>query len=347
MIRLEHLSKRFQAGDHALHALTNVDLSVEAGQVFGVIGSSGAGKSTLIRCVNLLERPDAGKVFVDGHELTALAPRALADARRAIGMVFQQANLLASRTIAGNVALPLELAGVPATRIEERVHELLSLVGVGDKHAARPAQLSGGQRQRVTIARALANHPKVLLCDEATSALDPATTRSILDLLRDLNRRLDLTILLITHEMEVVKSVCDRVAILSEGRVVEQGSVEAVFARAKSEHARSFMRATRHLELPEELRARLSLKPLPGGSAVVRVELAGDPHAGRLVSLLTRTCGVEVDVLGARTDHIDGRSFGAMLLGLAGGEHQVTSALAMLRARDVGLEVLGYVGTDA
>jgi D-methionine transport system ATP-binding protein len=347
VIRLEKLSKAFRAGGQTIHALVDIELSVRPGQIFGVIGSSGAGKSTLIRCVNLLERPTSGKVFVDGRELTALPERDLADARRAIGMIFQQPNLLASRTIAGNVALPLELAGVRPAQIRERVDELLALVGISDKRDARPAQLSGGQRQRATIARALANHPKVLLCDEATSALDPATTRSILELLREINQRLALTILLITHEMDVVKSVCDELAIISDGRLIEQGTVEGMFARAKTELARAFIRSTVQLDLPEDYRARLSPVAIPNARPVLRVELAGDRATASLISRLSRAYRVDVAIIRSRTDSARGACYGAMLLELIGEEPDVTQALAFLREQSVDAEVVGYVTRDA
>lgn len=216
MIKLSNITKVFQQGSRTITALSDVTLHVPAGQIYGVIGSSGAGKSTLIRCANMLERPTSGSL-VDGQDLTSLSESELTRARRQIGMIFQHFNLLSSRTVFGNVALPLELDNTPRAEIKKRVTELLELVGLADKHDAYPANLSGGQKQRVAIARALASNPKVLLCDEATSALDPATTRSILELLKDINRRLGLTILLITHEMDVVKRICDQVAVISQG----------------------------------------------------------------------------------------------------------------------------------
>ena len=227
--------------------MNNVSLHVPAGQIYGVIGASGAGKSTLIRCVNLLERPTEGSVLVDGQELTTLSESELTKARRQIGMIFQHFNLLSSRTVFGNVALPLELDNTPKDEIKRRVTELLSLVGLGDKHDSYPSNLSGGQKQRVAIARALASNPKVLLCDEATSALDPATTRSILELLKDINRRLGLTILLITHEMDVVKRICDCVAVISNGELIAQDTVSEVFSHPKTPLAQKFIQSTRKI----------------------------------------------------------------------------------------------------
>ena len=230
MIKLNNITKIFELPNKKLTALDNVSLNIEKGQICGVIGASGAGKSTLIRCVNLLEKPTSGSVIVDGVELTKLSDRELVLARRQIGMIFQHFNLLSSRTVFENVALSLELEGEPKAKIQEKITALLELVGLSEKRDAYPSNLSGGQKQRVAIARALASDPKVLLCDEATSALDPATTQSILQLLKEINRTLGITILLITHEMEVVKQICDQVAVIDQGRLVEQGTVGEIFA---------------------------------------------------------------------------------------------------------------------
>jgi D-methionine transport system ATP-binding protein len=245
MITLENVSKSFYTKRTSAHALSDVSLQVKEGEIFGVIGSSGAGKSTLIRCVNFLERPTAGRVIVDGRDLGSLTSRELVFARRDIGMIFQHFNLLSSRTVFGNVAFPLELSQTPSAAVETRVRELLSLVGLEAKADAYPAQLSGGQKQRVAIARTLATQPKVLLCDEATSALDPETTLSILELLKDINQRFGITILLITHDMNVVRAICHRVAVLSEGRIIEEGPVQQVFARPQTDLTRRFIHSTR------------------------------------------------------------------------------------------------------
>ncbi|HHW15709.1 MAG TPA: ATP-binding cassette domain-containing protein, partial [Firmicutes bacterium] len=256
MIRLVDVKKTYRQGKGETRALRGVTLQVEKGEIFGIIGPSGAGKSTLLRCINLLERPDSGEVWVDGQEITRLSGAALRRERRTIGMVFQHFNLLSSRTVAGNVAFPLEIAGVPRPAIRARVPELLALVGLEDKANAYPAALSGGQKQRVGIARALANHPKVLLSDEATSALDPETTKSILALLRRINRELGLTIVLITHEMTVVREVCDRVAVLEDGRIVEEGAVAEVFARPQAALTRRFVQGVFGADLPAEVQER-------------------------------------------------------------------------------------------
>ena len=225
MIELTHISKSFASGGRTVYAVQDVSLSIGKGEIFGIIGFSGAGKSTLVRCINLLERPTSGSVTVDGKEMTALSARELRQARKKIGMIFQHFNLMPSRTVFGNVAYPLRGSGLSREQIADKVHRLLGLVGIGDKAEAYPKQLSGGQKQRVAIARALANDPNVLLCDEATSALDPQTTKAILRLLKNLNEKLGITVVIITHEMAVVKEICDRVAVMEHGRVVEQGEV--------------------------------------------------------------------------------------------------------------------------
>src|SRR5690606_257065 len=245
------------------------------GKIFGVIGSSGAGKSTLIRCVNLLETPTSGEVWVDGKNLMGLSSQELAKERKQIGTIFQHFNLLSSRTVSENIALALELDGVAKGKIKERVNELLDLVDLKDKANEYPANLSGGQKQRVAIARTLANNPKVLLCDEATSALDPATTDSILTLLKDINKRLEITILLITHEMEVVKSICDEVAVISEGILIEQGTVSEIFANPKTLLTQEFIASSLKINLPVAFLERLSSLPATDKNPVIKLEFTG------------------------------------------------------------------------
>ena len=282
MIELRHISKDFGTGEHAVHAVQDVSLTVETGEIFGIIGFSGAGKSTLVRCINLLERPTSGEVLLDGQELTALPPKQLRQTRKKIGMIFQHFNLMPSRTVAGNVAYPLRGSGLSREQIAAKVQSLLELVGIGNKADAFPSQLSGGQKQRVAIARALANDPSVLLCDEATSALDPQTTKAILHLLRDLNAKLGLTIVLITHEMAVVREICHRVAVMEHGRVAEQGEVFNVFVDPRQDITRSFIRTTSNLQKVEELIAADSpvtrLKP---GELIIRLSY-GQRNAAHL-----------------------------------------------------------------
>ncbi|HWP96077.1 MAG TPA: ATP-binding cassette domain-containing protein [Syntrophomonadaceae bacterium] len=249
MITVKHLYKTYVTAHTRVEALQDVNLSVEKGDIFGIIGFSGAGKSTLIRCFNRLEEPDSGSVFIGEHEITALGKRELRNAQRKMGMIFQQFNLFDSRTVFGNVSFPLEVAGVSRKAIAHRVPEILELVGLSDKINFYPAQLSGGQMQRVGIARALANEPDILLSDEATSALDPQTTASILDLLRDLNRQLHLTIILITHELDVLRYICNNMAVLENGRIVEQGSVEKFFLNPESNTARLFIKITESFQV--------------------------------------------------------------------------------------------------
>lgn len=343
MIKLTNITKRYGEGADAVHAVKNIDLEVSAGQIMGVIGESGAGKSTLIRCVNMLERPTEGSVVVDGQELTGLDSHELPRARRKIGMIFQHFNLLSSRTVFANVALPLELAGMDKAAIKHRVNELLELVGLSHRAKAYPSELSGGQKQRVAIARALAPKPKVLLCDEATSALDPQTTQSILTLLKDINNKLGLTILLITHEMQVVKTICDRVAIINDGELVEQGEVSWFFANAKTDLARRFIASTIHLEIPEEYQRRLSAEPVADALPLVRLGFTGETVDTPLISILSRELGVDVTILSADIEYAGGVKFGFMLAELDGQPEQTRTALAYLQDHKIQVELLGYV----
>ncbi len=304
IIQIRDLTKTFGQGADAVHALEHISLNIQKGEIFGIIGLSGAGKSTLVRCMNLLERPTAGSVVVDGQELTQLTDRQLRKARQSIGMIFQGFNLLMQRTALDNICFPLELTGVPKAQARKKARELLEVVGLGDRENAYPAQMSGGQKQRIAIARALATDPKVLLCDEATSALDPTTTLSILELLKDLNQKLGVTVVIITHEMKVVERICHRVAILSGGVVAEQGEVAEIFANPQSEIGRQLV--------------------YPGGvklealreSRVIRIAFNGGSSYEPLIASLAIDCGVKVNILGADTRNIDGKAFGTMLLGL-------------------------------
>ncbi|MDY0971652.1 methionine ABC transporter ATP-binding protein MetN [Siccibacter turicensis] len=344
MIKLSNITKVFQQGNRVVQALNNVSLHVPAGQIYGVIGASGAGKSTLIRCVNLLERPTQGTVLVDGQDLTALSESQLTQARRQIGMIFQHFNLLSSRTVFGNVALPLELDNTPREEIERRVNELLELVGLSDKRDAWAANLSGGQKQRVAIARALASNPKVLLCDEATSALDPATTRSILELLKDINRRLGLTILLITHEMDVVKRICDCVAVISNGELIEQDTVSEVFSHPKTPLAQQFIQSTLHLDVPEDYSVRLRPAPETEQSVpLLRLEFTGKSVDAPLLSETARRYNVNNNIISAQMDYAGGVKFGIMLAEMHGTAEDTKAAVAYLQEHHVKVEVLGYV----
>lgn len=327
MIRLEGVTKRFRSAAGERVALDSVDLTVGAGEVFGVVGRSGAGKSTLIRTINLLERPDAGRVTVDGREMTGLSAAELRTARRRIGMIFQHFNLLNARTVAENVAFPLRLEGRPSADVDRRVADLLEQLGLSEHARKHPAQLSGGQKQRVGIARALACEPGVLLCDEATSALDPETTDEILSLLDQLNRDLNLTIVLITHQMEVVRRVCDRVAVLKDGRVVEEGATADVFLHPK--HA-----ATRAMLAEGEEVFDVSLAP-PGGRLAKLTFRGGATYEPEL-SRVARSVGVDYSILSGRISRIRGEPYGQLVVAFTGGDAE--AAVAQLTARGVTVE---------
>ena len=344
MIKLKNISKVFDISGKKLTALDNVSLEVARGQICGVIGASGAGKSTLIRCVNLLERPTTGTVEVDGMELTRMSENELIHARRNIGMIFQHFNLLSSRTVFDNIALPLELEKTPTNKINEKVTALLELVGLADKRNTYPANLSGGQKQRVAIARALASEPHVLLCDEATSALDPATTQSILKLLKEINRTLDITILLITHEMEVVKRICDQVAVIDKGRLIEQGTVSEIFSNPKTELAQEFISSTFHITLPEEYLENLSDTPKHAKSyPIIKFEFTGRSVDAPLLSQASKKFGVELSILTSQIDYAGGVKFGYTIAEVEGNEDEITQTKIYLMENNVRVEVLGYV----
>ena len=322
MIKLEHISKTFGDTGDGVHAVKDVSLEIGDGEIFGIIGFSGAGKSTLVRCINLLERPTSGTVTVDGQELTALSEKELRQARKKISMIFQGFNLLMQRTCLKNVCFPMELSGVPKAQAEKKALELLDLVGLKEKASAYPAQLSGGQKQRVAIARALATDPKVLLCDEATSALDPTTTNSILALLKELNQKLGVTVVIITHQMSVIEEICTRVAILDGGEVAEEGRVEDIFAHPATD-------AARRLVYP----GGVSAKQYPAGTRAVRVSFNGGTVYDPLIASLAIECGVKVNILGADTRNIDGKAFGTMLLLLPDDSNEAAKALSYIRSQ--------------
>lgn len=343
MIEISHVNKVFYQGNKEIHALKDINLNIPQGTIFGVIGSSGAGKSTLIRCVNMLETPTSGSVIVDGVDLTKLNSKQLSETRRNIGMIFQHFNLLSSRTVFENIALPLELSGKDDEHIERKVSELLTLVGLADKRDSYPSNLSGGQKQRVAIARALASDPKVLLCDEATSALDPATTQSILELLKEINRKLNITMLLITHEMDVVKSICHEVAIIGDGELVEKGSVGDIFAHPKTELAHLFIRSTLDLSIPDDYQARLNAERVEGSYPLVRLEFTGSTVDAPLMSQIARKFNIDVSILSSDLDYAGGVKFGMMVAEIYGNEQDDIAAMQYLRDHNVKVEVLGYV----
>lgn len=343
MIELKNITKNFYKKGSAITALSDVSLLVPKGKIFGVIGSSGAGKSTLIRCVNLLEVPTSGEVIVDGQNLVNLTTTQLGVARRQIGMIFQHFNLLSSYTVFENVALPLQLQHVPKTEIKKRTDSLLSLVGLEEKSGAYPANLSGGQKQRVAIARALASNPKVLLSDEATSALDPGTTKSILTLLKDINQRLNLTILLITHEMEVVKTACDYVAVISEGKLVEQGAVDVVFSRPKTEITKQFIQSSLNIDIPAEYQEKLVKTPDVGKHALLKLELSGQSLETPVLSEAARLFGVDNHIISGKIDTASGVTFGILIIELRGDVENTEKTIAFFKQKNIKAELLGYV----
>jgi D-methionine transport system ATP-binding protein len=345
IISFAEVSKTFasRGAGVAVQALDAISFSVGRGDVFGIIGRSGAGKSTLIRLVNGLEQATAGRIVVDGQDITSLSERGLIGPRRKIGMIFQHFNLLALRTVYDNVALPLEIAGRSRADIEKRVLPLLDLVGLADKRERYPAELSGGQKQRVGIARALATEPKVLLCDEATSALDPETTASILSLLSDVNRTLGVSIVLITHEIPVIQAVCNRVAVLEAGRIVEQGRVLDVFLRPTHATTESFVRSVTGLELPAGLTGQLQAAPIPNGRAVLRIVFSGANAAAPILSRLTSVAGVDINILAGRVGTIAGEPFGALLVAIPSDEAAHLATLGALSLLKQEAKVIAYV----
>ncbi len=341
MIELKHVSRTFGDGKDLVHAVNDVSLEIASGDIFGVIGFSGAGKSTLVRCINMLERPDAGSIRIDGVEMTGLTPAALRSARKKIGMIFQHFNLMPSRTVAENIAFPLSGSGLGRKEIREKVRELLTLVELEDKEDAYPSQLSGGQKQRVAIARALANDPGVLLCDEATSALDPQTTRQILKLLKNLNETLGITIVLITHEMAVVKEICTHVAVMDSGRVVEQGDVYTVFANPQMQITKNFIRTTSNLHKVDELIAENArLTQLQPGQLIVRLSYIERNVAEPVISYLSREYNVDINIIFANVEILQDSQLGGTVAIISGERENVTKAIEYFIEKNVGVEVL-------
>lgn len=321
MIELKHLSKTFQVSDGTVEALRDITLRIEKGDIYGIIGMSGAGKSTLVRCINMLERPTEGSVVINGKEMGSLSAHGLREARRDITMIFQGFNLLMQRNCLRNICFPLELAGMKKADARKKAMELLKLVGLPDKAKNYPAQLSGGQQQRIAIARALATNPKVLLCDEATSALDPSTTHSILQLIRDINKKLGITCIIITHQMSVVEEICNHVAILDGGQVAEEGAVGTVFSSPKSQ-------AARRLVFPQGEDEMVSN---PGTEARIRVIFNGAKAAGTpLIATMASEKHILVNILSASTRAIEDRAYGSMLLGVPGGPDVVKETIEYL-----------------
>ena len=327
MIKIEHLDKTFKGKTQTVYALKDINLDIQKGDIFGIIGMSGAGKSTLIRCMNFLERPTGGTVKIDGRDLAALSDKELRKIRQEVAMIFQHFNLLQQRNVRGNIAFSMEIAGMKKADIDARVDELLEIVDLKERALMYPAQLSGGQKQRVAIARALATNPKIIICDEATSALDPATTRSILALLKDINRKYGITIVIITHEMSVVESICSHVAIIDEGALVEAGTVEKVFTQPESKTAKRII-------------FQKDGNQEPFGRRCIRIVFDGKSSYEPVVANLIMECKIPVNIMFADTKDIDGKAYGHMVLQLPEDRLQVEKAIYYLRSKNLVVEEL-------
>ncbi|SDR93059.1 D-methionine transport system ATP-binding protein [Paenibacillaceae bacterium GAS479] len=337
MIKLINLHKQYKTSKGTVTGVDHVNLHIAKGEIFGIVGYSGAGKSSVLRCINLLEKPTSGKVLVNGVDLTALGKNGLRLARQKIGMIFQHFYLIGSKTVFENVAFALEAADTPQSAIQSKVTELLKLVGLADKRDSYPAQLSGGQKQRVGIARALANNPQVLLCDEATSALDPTTTQSILSLLREINRKLGLTIVLITHEMEVVKELCHRVAIMQDGKVIEDGSVYEIFANPVQPLTKEFINSVLEFKLPMKLWDKLN-----PSSKVLKILFRDDAAEQAIISDLLKKSGIQANILHGKIDYIGEKPLGTFIMEVTGTNEEVDSAIRYLIDRSCIVEVIEH-----
>ena len=340
----EGIGKTYTSSAGSVQALQDISLDIPAGAIYGIIGRSGAGKSSLLRTINRLEKPTSGRVLVDGEDIGGYDDDTLVALRRRVGMIFQHFNLLSAKTVWGNVALPLIVAGVPRRQIEERVAEVLALVGLEDKRDTYPSRLSGGQKQRVGIARALVHHPEILLCDEATSALDPETTLAILQLLKDINRRLNLTIVLITHEMSVIREICDHVVVLEQGSMVESGPVWRVFGNPQHAATRALLQPL-HRDIPEDVAKRLRLEADPARreDAIIALSYTGEGGLEPDIAAIAAAIGAPVRLLQSSLDRIDGHVHGRLLVATRRPESQ---RLARLDGLAHETRILGYVDAD-
>ncbi|OLO28535.1 methionine ABC transporter ATP-binding protein [Alkalihalophilus pseudofirmus] len=340
MINLSGIRKLFKTKDGIVTAVDHVDLNINDGEIYGIIGYSGAGKSTLIRMLNSLERPTEGTVTVAGKELSSLKGKSLRKARQEISMIFQHFNLLWSRTVSENIGFPLEIAGVPKEERKQRVDELIKLVGLEGRGGSYPSQLSGGQKQRVGIARALANNPKVLLCDEATSALDPKTTDSILELLVDINKKLGLTIVLITHEMHVIRKICHRVAVMEAGKVVEEGPVLEVFKHPTAGITKQFVKQVTD---PEETKETISHIIEEETGKVIQLSFVGEETEKPLITRIIRNFDIEVNILQGKISQTQEGAYGTLFIQIKGAENEIENVIAFIREQGVQVEVIDHV----
>lgn len=335
MIKIRNLNKTFETKDMTVHALKDINLDIPSGEIFGIIGLSGAGKSTLVRTFNRLEDPTSGSVFIDDVDITALTTSQLRETRKEIGMIFQHFNLMNSKNVFKNIAFPLEIAGMKDKDIKERVRELLSLVDLSDKESSFPSQLSGGQKQRVAIARALANNPKVLLCDEATSALDPKTTKSILGLLKDIQEKFGLTIVLITHQMEVIREICERVAIIEDGSIIELADVEEIFSSPKTNIGKDFIKDLK----PNSNGGELVFPRIPN-SQVLKLNYLGDSANESVVSDLIKLFDIDVNIIDGNITKLTTTLVGHLTIQVTGEKPEITRAFTWLNEKDLALEVI-------
>ncbi len=333
MIEVKNLVKVYETKKGSVTGVDHVSLKVEKGEIYGIVGYSGAGKSSLIRCLNLLEKPTSGEIHIDGVELTSLSKSELRKARLKIGMIFQHFHLVSAKTVSENIAFALKAAGLPKAKINDRVTELLEMVGLSDKKDVYPAQLSGGQKQRVGIARALANNPSVLLCDEATSALDPSTTKSILSLLKKINSELGITIVLITHEMEVVKTICDRMAVMQDGKIIEEGDVYEVFANPKQSLTKDFVNSILQFDLPERLLEERQGK-------LIKIYFQGEIAEQGVISDVFQTYKVRGNILHGKIEYIQDIPLGIFIMEVSGDQLEIDRAIAYIAARTKNLEVM-------
>jgi len=341
MIEIKNISKTFHQKKQSFKALDDVSLNIEKGDIVGIIGFSGAGKSTLIRTVNLLEKPDNGEIIINGKDFTKLNSKQLASERKKIGMIFQHFNLLSSRTVFENIALPLELDSINKTEINKKVNELLKIVGLEEKANDYPKSLSGGQKQRAAIARALTNDPYLLLCDEATSALDPATTQSILQLLRDINQRLGITILLITHEMEVIKTVCNHVAVIDKGKLLIKGTLSEIVSNKENPIIKQFLKSG-VMNIPQELNKKLQKEPQDGLFPLVEVEIDEHISVEELLSIVYDKYKIPYKLLKADVEYLGDSNFGKLLLQLQGEEEENQQAIYYFNQNKIQNTVRGY-----
>ncbi|MBL4937320.1 methionine ABC transporter ATP-binding protein [Clostridium sp. YIM B02515] len=347
MLWLKNVTKTYETKDHKIEAVKAVNLHVEPGKIMGIIGYSGAGKSTLIRCINLLEKPTSGEVIIDGRDLTKLSPKELRKTREKVGMIFQHFNLMKSRNVFENVAYPLKGKDLSKQQMKEKVESLLEIVGLSDKITAYPSQLSGGQKQRVAIARALANDPKLLLCDEATSALDPQTTQSILKLLKDINEKLGLTIVIITHQMEVVKEICHRAAIMEKGRIVEESNVIDIFSKPKAQVTKDFVSTVFHYDRAYEFLNKDSfIEELTEEEIVARISYIGQKAGQAFISKISRKFKVDASIIFGNIELIQETPIGNLVVKFKGSRDGIIESINYLKQNDIYVEVLKNATTS-